>query len=873
MANINRIVIYGLSVFMVISLLIYALLPSIIVQALQSALPKDIHLVEAVIHRPNFTAIHIPSLALIQGEYSGNRLEINNTTVQYQLLPFKVNRLEIEAINASIKTLSSQMLSITTQDNPSEDTELKAKIPRDFFPSSLKVNSYTATVAMGQLFQEAPEHFQAGWSELLIQGHLNVEQQSQQFQLELSNANQKLLHSEFMGKDWQQFQFKLLLENFDLGLLQPILTNYFETQSKTDTLTFKETLKNTEGTVSIDLLLAHHFNQPLLSFEDQHVVLIPPSPSFTLMDQLELIDQLNASIKLKQISTQFEQMTLSSLEGLMHLEKHQHWALRDSHLTGQLHIEALGLPLETHILPFGIQVPKGDIRHQTLYSEVLVHLFKEQNLSILSEIPFDLSKPSSHQLEFQLGALDQLQLDRLKDINIEDISGKMGFHLKKGAAWTISSLNTKALSMANFHYHTDANMTAQFNLLEADIRWQEQFQLGENPLIEAHFIAKDLRLQAPAFKLSTQMHTPGKLVKTASGYLLEVGFLPQANPSNTLTLSGNIKATAESNQWSFQTDLQTTLEEPEPVLIELFPEHEAILQVIEINQGQPIAANAKLSGIYHINESKTPNMPLTPSTLSVKGRIDTSANLLSLGSTMVNPLNLSLQWPELGPWSSPHLQAQANINYLGIDLQQHVLSTDLKLEPELHMRNLSLQSELLNGTLSAQTPSEYLTMEQLNGRIIMDEIDLALISKIIDDPKLSMSGALRADIPFIISNHFISLQNGEIGSDDGVIEYLPEEKKIVLTKDNVSNIANIALQNFHYSVMEANLVKASPCELQFKIRLVGKNPDLGDRQSQIFNIDYHPKSNVNLYYLLLLGEDNIQKLDLEQLYSGCDQAN
>ena len=205
----------------------------------------------------------------------------------------------------------------------------------------------------------------------------------------------------------------------------------------------------------------------------------------------------------------------------------------------------------------------------------------------------------------------------------------------------------------------------------------------------------------------------------------------------------------------------------------------------------------------------------------------------------------------------------------GSDNQEHEIIGTVKMFPIIKLKDIDIDSTIFEGRLSGYTSPEWQEIDQLSGTLSLSNLELKNLVEFIQPEDLNAKGKVTGNLPFFMVDGYPQIKNGQLSSTGGVIEYVPGGVKQQLTKDNVSDIATIALQNFHYSSMQVNLIENTPCEFNIKLRLEGNNPDMGSKQAQIFNINYQPKSNVNLYYLMLLGADNLKNIENDKLHSGC----
>jgi hypothetical protein len=295
---------------------------------------------------------------------------------------------------------------------------------------------------------------------------------------------------------------------------------------------------------------------------------------------------------------------------------------------------------------------------------------------------------------------------------------------------------------------------------------------------------------------------------------------------------------------------------PKPFLMRLVPKQKPLIKELEI--ASPIHLTGRLTG-----------RKMQQQAAELKGSLSIDISGLSLADTSIDNASFAFNWADMQPWYRVNFLSSVDLNYRNRDQQHHQLELEALLYPKIQFRRFTLASKLLGGEAQLIANEDYRSWNDSSGELVLNQIKLEHLSQLLESSDLSFSGELSGRLPLYIAQNQLHFGQGELRSERGQINYIPGGVKKKLTKETAPDIATIALQNFHYQSLIAKLNRGGPCGFDFDIRVEGHNPDIGDQAKQIFNIKYQPASNVNMYYLITLGEDFIQQLDQQGIHSGC----
>ncbi|WP_144392306.1 intermembrane phospholipid transport protein YdbH family protein [Pleionea sediminis] len=796
---------------LIISLLMliggYAFFPSIAAYLIEQKLPDNLKLINLKVERPSLNQLKIENLKLKLIKNQSGSIAFNGIDINYSLTSLEIVQINVKNIQAELSEIS---------DN--EETDKTTLVPiseLNIPPTFIESFSLTSTVE--------------NYPKININGNFNLSNLSIGAKINVDSDDKTIGAFSLNSENKSDFYVNGQLINLDLTNLKVI-----------EQLT-KLPISDYSG--RLDGEYQAHIKQSLDGFN---------------------IEAIKSTLQLSKVNFSTENINFTQVSGEIILNKRDFLNIEQSSIQGYFNfIEPMPL-LKKERIHFSGQIKSLSLTNNAIFSNIDIKLDNEQLFELKSEIPLNPSVASKHKVNIQIYNLDQSWSPIFENISFNKLGTTFDFKLLKDGNWYIENLKNNDINFEEFHYKN--KIISSVKKMTISPNWKPRFSFSDIPFKSIILGAKDLELQSLDKKASTKIDLESKLIKNKNTYLLSTLY-KSSSESNSVSITGSFSGIfstqSEDNSASltFTTKNDLDIFSIREILKTYLPQQIEILDTITINKDH-INISLDISGkMEDLSESFLENIELS-------GKLESKSNTVILADNEFSNTNIDLNWNKRS-WRTPSLKVNTTINYLKKDLQQHNLESNLSIYPEIKIGSLKYSSNMLNGKIFANTQGELTTISNLSGLIRLESIDLSKVSEIMNDPKLKMTGIVSGEIPFSNKNGVFHLNNGKLDSSKGTINYLPEGKKIALTQENISNIANITLQNFHFDLMKIKLDHGSPCEFDIKIRLEGRNPDLGSDKNQAFNINYNPKSNVNLLYLLLLGQDNIQKLNKEKLYSGC----
>lgn len=907
----------------------YAFFPSIARYIIQQQLPSDTKLSQLVIKRPDFQGLLIEkviieqvSIEQVSTEQTSNRLELQNTHLIFNWIPFSLQAIQLDsadllvqqpqALNKAFSKDSSNYNDINNQQafNPASLLQSLPKITIEKLQATVQKNVRILEKVSDQKNlsdQNKPGKQYNAYPEIILTGSLIHNDHELQGSFNLNSDRNISGKLNFISKDKQTLTINGQLNRIDLKQLNSLLITENPISNDPD----KNKTLTQQFSGMIDLSFDGTLNLNTSSNANQNI-------------QTNLLDIINLETKLslQKAAIETDNIALNSINGDINIRKENHWHASGSSITGNLDTSKLKLAIKPSSLNFRIELNEFQLVDNRININTTLTIEDKHRLTIKSNIPLDMSTASQHQLTLQLISLDDRLSSLLKDINIDKITADSTFELhKQQDQWHLLNLKSQPIMIDTLSIKKPTPTTAHSISLhptwKTDIKFSDVNTLAApnsssklswlpedtNPTV-AQLLNQLRQLTIKSNKLiefskwQSEIHNDIEASLDLSNQQFSLKWLPvedtekpvtQTTTSNrsVIAMNGDLSGKLTPSKINFHTNFQADIKQIKPLLKRLQKKPGKLINNLTLNHTNQLSLNTSLNGQWAFNTSTADEA------IQLAGSIKSSDNSITLSDTKLSDIMLKLIWQapsssennqdliqdnpinedSFSPWNNFQLILSADLDYQGLDQQQHQFSSDIWLSDPIKIKQLTLDSKLLDGSLSLQSLKQYKPLNQVSGTLNVDHISLKKISRIMDKPELAMTGFLNGDLPFHFKDGYLNFEKGLLSSENGVIEYLPQGKKIELTQETVSNIANITLQNFHYRVMNANLISGGPCGFDFKIRLEGHNPDIGKNSHQVFNINYQPQSNVNLFYLLLLGKENIKKLDQTLLHSGCVNNN
>lgn len=890
----------------------YAFFPSIARYIIQQQLPADTKLSQLVIKRPDFQGIFIEKVIIeqVSTEQTSNRLELQNTQLIFNWIPFSLQAIQLNSADLLVQQPQALNKAFSKDSsNYNDKNNQQAFNPASLLQSlpKITIEKLQATVKKNVSDQNKPGKQYNAYPEIILTGSLIHNHHELQGSFHLDSDRDISGKLSFISRDKQTLSINGQLNRIDLKQLNSLLMIEDPVSNDPD----KNKIFTQQLSGMIDLSFDGTLNLNTASNANSNI-------------QTNLLDIINLETKLslQEATIETGNIALNSINGDINIRKESHWHAAESSITGNLDTSKLKLAIKPYPLKFRIELNEFQLVDNRININTTLTIENKHRLTIKSDIPLDMSTASEHQLALKLISLDENVSSLLKGINIDKITADATFELhKQQEQWHLLNLKSQPIMIDTLSINKPTPTTAHSISLHPT--WKTDIKLSDvntftasNSSSKLSWLPEDtnptvaqllnqlrqLTIKGNKFielsKWQSEIHNDIEVSLDLSNQQFSLKWLPvddsdktitQATTSNrsVITMNGDLKGKLTPSNINFHTHFQADIKQIKPLLNRLQKKPGKLIKNLTLNHTNQLSLNTSLNGQWAFNTSAADEA------IQLAGFIKSSDNSITLSGTKLSDIMLKLIWQapsgsennldlmqdniinedSFTLWNKFQLIISANMDYQGLDQQQHQFSSDIWLSDPIKIKQLTLNSKLLDGSLSLQSFKQYKTLNQVSGTLNVDHISLKKISRIMDKPELAMTGFLNGELPFHFKDGYLNFEKGLLSSENGVIKYLPQGKKIELTQETVSNIANITLQNFHYRVMNANLISGGPCGFDFKIRLEGHNPDIGKNSHQVFNINYQPQSNVNLFYLLLLGKENIKKLDQTLLHSGCVNNN
>ncbi|TQV77199.1 hypothetical protein FLL45_04430 [Aliikangiella marina] len=597
--------------------------------------------------------------------------------------------------------------------------------------------------------------------------------------------------------------------------------------------------------------------------------------NLSLQDFNELKPQIAISMSPQSMGAELPLFKISKLNGRINLSyRDQLWYLNPGDLTGEIITTEAVSPLKPQAFLFNARNKAAQFDQDILLDIALKRDADRINLSLQGQLNDQFNANIDAKLTNVETYFDE-NLERLMlTINPNltnwqtkslDYQGALIFS-KTLESYQVVTSNEQKFQLQGVHLGPlkDSNLDLTFNLApESDL--SKPVLTSAKVFIEQGTLSFDEtnRIQLNNSQLTYQGD------ESSGTWQSQFNDIRLLQPNNGDWLQGKIQ-TAGSIDWVNQSYQGTatpnfSLKASQSVLTNLFPAQKHLWQRFSVT-GDATQDQLALNGHFEIDGS----FEQAP---QVHGKLEANIAEIRLADNGLNQANWQLQWH--GDWRdiTTHLKAAQLVLKQQPQGELTGLRADIRLDESIQWRDLHLDTALFGGKLSVAGSDGWQAIDTNQGTATLEKIDLSKLSDYLGKAELIISGLLSGAIPFTLTNGQLTFGEGQLTAEQGRIAYLPQGKKIALTQETIGELANITLQNFHYQLMNAKINHGGPCGFDIVFRLEGKNPDLGARADQILNIGYQPTSNVNLYYLLLFGEDFVQELQNQQKDSVCVQPN
>lgn len=784
----------------------YAFFPYLSQLAIQHKLPSTMSLDAYQVERPTLDGIYIESIRFGFTHSENDYLSLNQLNIKVSWFELAISHIDVEKIELA--------LSSTPQQEPPKKSDKTTPLSEFNLPQT---TIHSANLKLD--FDQLPS--------IELQGQAQVKNDQLELRAQLNSSQSMAGNITLQSTDWQWFQLNSEIVNFDLALVDRF-HQYFNLP-----------LNNLSGLLNAKI-----------------------STLFEWHNNSANIKNFVATTTANNGHLEYAGNTISNINGKLSITKDKLWRIKDSTLTGHIDTKLLKPHVKLSMFPFALTLNSLMWTPEEINTDLSLNIEPRLTLQSRSQI-FFTDEPSHHVVSVEALNIDKVWSDKLANVSIGKASGQFEFDLELDPDVSIVNMESKSIQLEGLKFEGETDVDVK--LVKAMAKWKPKFTLTHTPTETVTVLAEAVQWNHPALAINSlsQLEAITRFSDSNQQFSIKINPLEVDGASHNLDIEGSINGILmSSGELDATLELTSTMRKLKDSLRQIFPKRKMLKDLVA-NQGQPVTFQAQLNSRLNLFSAQPLN------TLKINGVTNTKIDQLQVGKNRFVDLTMQIIWQPDSPWHKFSASANTKLNYLNIDQQSHKVKFDLDLIPRLQISTVDYQANLLGGSIAASTPNEFLSVDNLNGQVLLDAIDLNRISKIMDNPQLSMQGNLSGKVPFAFKDNVLIFEDGQLISTNGRVEYLPEGKKLELTQDNVSQIANITLQNFHYQLMDVQLLSGSPCEFDFKIRLEGKNPDLGGQQSQAFNINYNPISNVNLYYLLLLGKDNIKNINPEALHSGC----
>lgn len=174
--------------------------------------------------------------------------------------------------------------------------------------------------------------------------------------------------------------------------------------------------------------------------------------------------------------------------------------------------------------------------------------------------------------------------------------------------------------------------------------------------------------------------------------------------------------------------------------------------------------------------------------------------------------------------------------------------TDIALKAEVLLQKerapILKVSDLVMNSLGGQMTSKQIKLDLARKKnpftVKVKGIDVAELLKLEQKQGLIGTGVIDGELPLIMTDEGISMQNGYLGArkPGGNLRYSADDSVRNMAKSNAGvELLLVAMEDFTYKVLEAVVDYTPDGLLKFKIRIEGSNPELEGGRSVHLNAD------------------------------------
>jgi hypothetical protein len=177
-----------------------------------------------------------------------------------------------------------------------------------------------------------------------------------------------------------------------------------------------------------------------------------------------------------------------------------------------------------------------------------------------------------------------------------------------------------------------------------------------------------------------------------------------------------------------------------------------------------------------------------------------------------------------------------------------------------------LQAQALGGQVAGDRIELDLAKERNPFTVRVSGLDIAELLKLEQEQGLYGTGIIDGELPLVLSRDGVSMQQGRLATRDpgGIIRYAADERVRALAQGNPNlQLLLDALRDFHYHLLRADVDYAPDGNLDMRVRLEGKNPELEGGRPVHLNINL--EENVLMLLRSLRLADEISERVGEQI--------